>query len=138
MARSKPVTVSWKNQGLLFQASTAHGRVDLASALDEPGNGVTPMELLAASLGACAAMDVASILAKMRQPLESFHVEVSGERAEEHPKRFTSLEIVYHLKGDLDEGKVERAIELSEERYCSVEATLRPALPITSSYVIDR
>jgi putative redox protein len=138
MARSKPVTVSWKSQGLLFQAATAHGRVDLASGLDEPGNGVTPMEMLATSLGACTAMDVASILAKMRQPLESFSVEVSGERAEEHPKRFTSLEVVYHLKGDLDERKVERAIELSEERYCSVEATLRPALPITSSYVIER
>jgi putative redox protein len=138
MARSKPVTVSWKNEGLLFEAVTAHGSVALASGLDEPGNGVTPMELLASSLGACTAMDVASILVKMRQPLEAFSVEVSGERADEHPKRFTSLEVVYHLRGDLDERKVERAISLSEERYCSVEATLRPALPITSRYVIER
>jgi putative redox protein len=138
MARSKPVTVSWKNEGLLFEAATAHGSVALASGLDEPGNGVTPMELLASSLGACTAMDVASILVKMRQPLEAFSVEVSGERADEHPKRFTSLEVVYHLRGDLDERKVERAISLSEERYCSVEATLRPALPITSRYVIER
>ena len=96
------------------------------------------MELLATSLGACTAMDVASILVKMRQPLEAFSVEVSGERAEDHPKRFLSLEVVYHLKGDLDERKVERAISLSEERYCSVEATLRPAVPITSRYVIER
>jgi putative redox protein len=138
MARSEPVTLVWKNEGLLFEASTAHGSVDLASALDEPGNGVTPMELLATALGGCTAMDVASILIKMRQPLEAFRVEVSGERAEDHPKRFTSLEVVYQLKGDLDERKVERAIELSEERYCSVEATLRPALPITSRYVIER
>ena len=63
---------------------------------------------------------------------------MSGERAEDHPKRFLSLEVVYHLKGDLDERKVERAISLSEERYCSVEATLRPAVPITSRYVIER
>jgi len=138
MARSKPVTVSWKHEGLLFEAATAHGSVDLASGLDEPGNGVTPMEMLAASLGGCTAMDVASILIKMRQPLEAFSVEVSGERAEEHPRRFTSLEVVYHFKGDLDERKVERAIALSEERYCSVEATLRPSLPITSGYVIER
>jgi len=138
MARSKPVTVSWKKEGLLFAGATAHGSVDLASALDEPGNGVTPMELLATALAGCTAMDVASILVKMRQPLEAFRVEVSGERAEEHPRRFTSLEVVYHLKGDLDERKVERAIQLSEERYCSVEATLRPALPITSGYVIER
>jgi putative redox protein len=138
MARSEPVTVVWKSEGLLFEATTPHGRVDLASGLDEPGHGVTPMELLATSLGACTAMDVASILVKMRQPLEAFSVEVSGERAEDHPKRFLSLEVVYHLKGDLDERKVERAISLSEERYCSVEATLKPAVPITSRYVIER
>jgi putative redox protein len=138
MARSEPVTVSWKGEGLLFRATTAHGGVDLASGLDEPGSGVMPMEALAVALGACTAMDVASILVKMRQPLEALSVEVSGERAEEHPRRFTSLELVYHLRGDLDERKVERAIELSEERYCAVEATLRPALPITSGYVIER
>ncbi len=138
MARSTPVTLEWKKEGLLFAATTAHGSVDLASALDGPGHGPTPMELLATSLGGCTAMDVASILVKMRQPLEAFTVEVAGERAEEHPKRFTSLEVVYRLKGDLDERKVERAIELSEGRYCSVEATLRPAVPITSRYVIER
>jgi len=138
MAGSDPVNVVWRQEGLLFEATTAHGRVDLASGLDAPGNGVTPMELLATSLGACTAMDVASILVKMRQPLEAFSVEVSGERAEDHPKRFLSLEVVYHLKGDLDERKVERAISLSEERYCSVEATLRPAVPVTSRYVIER
>ena len=138
MARSTPVTVVWKNQGLLFEAATPHGTVDLASGLDEPGNGVTPMETLATALGACTAMDVASILVKMRQPLEAFSVEVSGERADDHPKKFLSLEIVYRLRGDLDERKVERAIGLSEERYCSVEATLKPAVPITSRYEIER
>jgi putative redox protein len=138
MARSHPVKLVWKREGLLFKATTAHGAIDLASALDEPGNGVTPMELLATALGGCTAMDVASILLKMRQPLEAFSVEVSGERSEEHPKRYTSLEVVYQLKGDLDEEKVERAIGLSEERYCSVEATLRPAVRISSRYVIQR
>jgi putative redox protein len=137
MALSEPVVVNWKNEGLLFEGVTAHGRVDLASSLDEAGQGATPMELLAASLGGCTSMDVVSILLKMRQPLESFRVEVRGEKAEEHPKRFTSLEVVYYLKGALDEQKVRRAIELSETRYCSVEATLRPALPITSRYVIE-
>jgi putative redox protein len=138
MARSEPVNVVWKNEGLLFEATTPHGTIALASGLDEPGNGVTPMETLATAVGACTAMDVASILVKMRQPLEGFSVEVRGERAEEHPKRFLSLEVVYRLKGDLDQRKVERAIGLSEERYCSVAATLRPAVPITSRYVIER
>ena len=127
MARSTPVKLTWKKEGLLFSAATAHGSVDLASGLDEAGHGVTPMELLATALGGCTAMDVASILLKMRQPLEGFSVEVAGERADEHPRKYTTLEVVYHLKGDLDERKVERAIELSEDRYCSVEATLRPS-----------
>lgn len=138
MAVSDPVVVSWKREGLLFEGVTSHGKVDLASSSDEPGQGATPMELLAVSLAGCTSMDVVSILMKMRQPLEAFRVEVRGEKAEEHPKRFMSLEVRYHLKGALDERKVRRAIELSETRYCSVEATLRPALPITSSYVIER
>lgn len=138
MARSEPVNVVWKQEGLHFEATTAHGTFALASTLDESGNGVTPVETLATSLAACTAMDVVSILVKMRQPLEGLSVEVSGERAEEHPRRFLSLEVVYRFKGALDEGKVQRAISLSEDRYCSVEATLRPALPITSRYVIER
>ena len=137
MAVSDPVVVSWKNAGLLFAGVTNHGKVALASRSDEVGQGATPMELLAVSLAGCTSMDVVSILVKMRQPLESFRVEVRGEKAEEHPKRFTSLEVVYYLKGALDEQKVRRAIELSETKYCSVEATLKPALPITSRYVIE-
>lgn len=138
MATMEPVVVSWKNEGLLFEGRTSGGSVDLASGLDDPGTGTAPMQLLAVALGGCTAMDVASILRKMRQPLEAFRLEVSGERADEYPKRFTSLEVVYYLKGDLDERRVQRAIKLSEDRYCSVAATLRPAVTITSRYVIER
>jgi putative redox protein len=137
MATSEPVVVSWKKEGLLFTGVTAHGHVDLASRLDEPGSGATPMELLAVALAGCTSMDVVSILQKMRQPLEGLRVEVRGEKAEEHPKRFLSLEVVYFFSGAVDETKVRRAIELSEAKYCSVEATLRPAVPITSRYVIE-
>ena len=135
---SEPVTVRWKHEGLLFEGVTPNGRADLASGLDPAGSGSRPMELLAMALGGCTAMDVLSILQKMRQPVEAFSVEVGGTRAEEHPKRYTSLEVVYRFKGDLDEAKVARAIELSETRYCSVEATLRPGVPITSRYEIER
>ena len=137
MATSEPVIVSWKNQGLLFEGVAAHGRVDMASGLDAPGQGATPMELLAVALAGCTGMDVISILQKMRQPLEGLRVEVHGEKADEHPKRFVSLEVVYYLKGVLDERKVQRAIELSETKYCSVEATLRPAVSISSRYVLE-
>lgn len=133
-----PVTVTWKGEGLLFEGRTAKGHVDLASALDAGAEGARPMELLAVALGGCTGMDVLSILNKMRQPVEGFSIEVAGERAGEHPKRYTSLELVYRFKGDLDEAKVARAIELSETRYCSVEATLRPGVPITSRFEIER
>lgn len=136
--RSEPVSVQWKGEGLMLTATTPHGEIDLASGLDEPGSGPTPMELLATALAGCTAMDVISILVKMRQPLQGLRVEVVGDRAEDHPKRFTTLEIVYFLEGDLDDAKVRRAIDLSEERYCSVGATLGRALPITSRYEIER
>jgi len=137
MATMAPVVVKWRKDGIRFAAETGHGGVTLASGLDEAGSGMTPMELLAVALGGCTGMDVVSILVKMRQPLEELSVEVGGVRAEDHPKRFTSLEVVYRLRGDLDEKRVRRAIQLSEERYCSVAATLRPSLPITSRYVIE-
>jgi putative redox protein len=133
-----PVTVTWKGEGLLFEARTANGRVDLVSALDTGAEGTRPMELLAVALGGCTAMDVLSILEKMRQPVEAFAVEVGGARAEEHPKRYTSLEVVYRFQGDLDEAKVARAIELSETRYCSVQATLRAGVDMTSRFEIER
>ena len=95
------------------------------------------MELLAASLADCTSMDVISILQKMRQSLEGLRVEAHGEKAVEHPKRFVSLDVVCYLKGALDENKVRRAIELSETKYCSVEATLRPAASISSRYVLE-
>jgi putative redox protein len=135
---SGPVTVRWKDEGLLFEGVTPNGSVDMASALDGEGSGSRPMELLALALGGCTAMDVLSILNKMRQPVEAFSVDVSGTRAEEHPRQYTSLEVVYRFRGDLDETKVARAIELSETRYCSVEATLRPSVPITSRFEIER
>jgi len=137
MATSEPVIVSWKKEGLLLEGVTGHGRVNMASGLGQPGQGATPMELLAVALAGCTSLDVISILQKMRQPLEGLRVEVHGEKADEYPKRFVSLEVVYYLKGALDEKKVQRAIELSETKYCSVEATLRPAVRISSRYVLE-
>jgi putative redox protein len=94
-----------------------------------------PMELLLVALGACTATDIVSILAKMRQKLDSLEVEVSGERAEEPPRVWTKLEIVFKLRGILDESAVQRAVQLSEEKYCSVAATLRKTAAI--SYRIE-
>src|SRR3989442_1734637 len=79
-----------------------------------------PMEMLLVALGACTATDVVGILAKKRQKLESLEVVVRGERAAEPPTVWVKLEIVYKLRGQLDEKAVRDAIELSENKYCSV------------------
>ncbi len=95
-----------------------------------------PMELLLVALGACTATDVVVILAKKRQKLESLEVSVAGERAAEPPRVWVKLEIVYTLRGQLDEKAVRDAIELSENKYCSVAATLGKTAPISFRYEI--
>ena len=95
-----------------------------------------PMELLLMALGSCTAVDVVSILAKKRQKLASLEVVCSGERAIQPPTVWTKLELVYRLRGVLDEAAVKHAIELSEEKYCSVAAMLRKTASITWRYEI--
>jgi len=90
-----------------------------------------PMELLLMALGACTATDVVSILKKKRQRLESLEVICSGERAADPPQVWKKLEVVYRLRGALDESAVKRAIELSEEKYCSVSAMLQKTATLT-------
>ena len=95
-----------------------------------------PMEFLLLALGACTATDVVEILRKKRQKLEALEVEVAGERATEPPTVWVKLEIIYRLRGKLDDKAVRHAIELSETKYCSVAATLRTTAPINFRYEI--
>ena len=122
--------VQWVGkEGFVALAPSGH-MVALDS--DRSTNGAPgPMELLLVALGACTATDVVSILAKKRQKLDSLEVEVSGERAPEPPTVWVKIEIVYKLRGNLDEKAVEHAIQLSEEKYCSVAAMLRKTAAIT-------
>ena len=90
-----------------------------------------PMELVLMALGACTATDVVSILKKKRQKLEALEVVCSGERASKPPTVWIKLEILYRLRGALDEAAVEHAIELSEKKYCSVSAMLQKTATLT-------
>ncbi|MGC1483670.1 MAG: OsmC family protein [Candidatus Acidiferrum sp.] len=90
-----------------------------------------PMELVLMALGACTATDVVSILKKKRQKLETLEVICSGERAAEPPTVWKKLEILYRLRGRLDEAAVKHAIELSEKKYCSVSAMLQKTATLT-------
>ncbi len=95
-----------------------------------------PMELVLMALGACTATDVVSILKKKRQRLEALEVICSGERASEPPTVWIKLEILYRLRGVLDESAVKRAIELSEQKYCSVSAMLQKTATLTLRHEI--
>ena len=92
---------------------------------EEISIGVRPTEALLAALGTCTAFDVVSILEKRRTPVESYRVELEGERAEEHPRRFTKI-LVRHVvsREGITWQSLERAVSLSHEKYCSVAATL--------------
>jgi putative redox protein len=95
-----------------------------------------PMELLLLALGACTATDVVIILEKKRQNLESLEVICSGERAAEPPTVWTKLEMLYRLRGQLDDAAVKHAIQLSEDKYCSVAAMLRKTAALSWRYEI--
>ncbi len=97
----------------------------------------TPMELLLIALGSCTGVDVISILKKKRQKVTDYRIEVSGERREEFPRSYTHLNVKHIVRGrDLSEPAVVRAIELSDQKYCSVAATLRGGAEIVTSYEI--
>lgn len=99
--------------------------------------GVRPMELMLMSVGACSAVDVIYILRKSRQPVADCYVEVSGERAETEPKVFTAIHLNFVVIGDgLSEKHVQRAVELSAEKYCSASIMLGKAADISHSYEV--
>ena len=97
----------------------------------------SPMELLLIALGSCTAVDVISILRKKREDVKEYRVEVHGERRDEHPRSYSRMEVHHVVTGrNVSEKSVAQAIELSETKYCSVAATLRPTVEIVSSFEI--
>jgi putative redox protein len=121
-----------------FVATSPSGQVMAMDSDRESNKAPGPMDLLLMALGACTATDVVTVLKKKRQKLESLEVVCSGERAAEPPTVWTKLEIVYRLHGDLDDGAVKHAIELSEEKYCSVAAMLKKTAKVSWRYEIVR
>jgi putative redox protein len=100
--------------------------------------GSSPKELLMFALGGCTAMDVIPMLAKRKAPIENVEVKISGNVREEHPQIFTDLHVEYIFYGNgINPEDVERAIELSTTKYCSVNAMLRPGVKISHSYRIE-
>ncbi len=135
------VSVTWQREDLLLEAENDTGNtimLDSSESGSGKNRGARPLQLLLMGLGGCTSMDVISILKKMREPLEDFRVDVTAEQATEHPHVYTSIHIEYVVVGDVKEESVQKAIRLSEDRYCSANAMLRQAATITSSYRIVR
>jgi putative redox protein len=133
-------TVVW-TKGLSF-TGTGHSTgftLPLGADPSVGGNndGFRPTELILVALAGCTAMDVVSIHSKKRQAIASFEVKAHGERAPQDPKAFTSFLVEYVIRGEgINPDAVERAVELSEEKYCSVMATLRHAGPVERKITI--
>ncbi|MBN2348336.1 MAG: OsmC family protein [Bacteroidales bacterium] len=107
-------------------------KVDAKSEVGGSNLGPRPKPLLLVSLAGCTAMDVASLMKKMRVEVEDINIIVEGDLTEEHPKQFTKLHVIYEFKGEnLPMDKLEKAVSLSQEKYCGVSATLKKALELT-------
>ena len=125
--------LNWTN-AMQFVARAGDGPAIVLDSSDG-GSGPGPMELVLIGVAGCTAIDVIMIMQKKRADIMDFKVNISGERADEHPKRYTSIHIEYVVSGrGIKPNAVEQAIRLSEEKYCSASASLNA--DIESSYKI--
>lgn len=138
--KSMQVQLNRVNDAFHFQAFGSESiAVNIDGSPDIGGvhAGARPMELLLMGLGGCTAIDVILILKKARQVIEDLKIEINGERdAEAHPAPFEKIHILFKFKGNLKPEKVENAIKLSMEKYCSATAMLEKTAEITWSYEI--
>jgi len=126
---------SVEGTGLRFGVTTGKVSFTLDSGRDV--SHPNPMEAVLGAVGGCSAMDVISILRKKRQNVTGYEIEVTGERRDEHPRAYTRIEVLHRVRGhDISAQAVEEAIQLSDTKYCSVHATLAPAVTLVSRYEI--
>jgi putative redox protein len=106
--------------------------VDAAPEFGGENTGPGPKTLIMVSLAGCTGMDIVSLLEKMRVDFKTFNIKVEAELSDEHPKKYNELKVIYELSGNnIEFDKVEKAVKLSEEKYCGVWATLKPGVKIS-------
>ncbi len=128
------VKVSWL-ENMAFEATVNGHKIilDAADAVGGENRGPRPKPFLLTALAGCTGMDVISILKKMRVEVKNFNVTVEGDLTEEHPKQFSKMNVIYEFTGtDLPLEKLQKAVSLSEERYCGVSAMYRKVIELTS------
>ena len=140
MAFPLAATVRWERT-LHFEGTSSSSlpvAIDHAPPLGE-GQGHSPMELQLMSLAGCSGQTVMSLLVKMQQKVRAFSIRATGERREDHPRVFTSIRIEFRVAGEaLEPEKIEKAVRLTEEKYCPVWAMLKPGVAISSAVVIEQ
>jgi putative redox protein len=132
------VNVEWqKNMHFISMVNGIAVNLDADETSGGENLGPRPKPLLLTALGACTGMDIVSILKKMQVEIEYFNVKVDGVSEDEHPKRFSEMHLIYEVKAkNMTIEKLEKAINLSMDKYCSVKATLAPAVNISYEYKI--
>lgn len=120
-----------------FNAEAGGRKIELNSA-DDMGRAFTPMELFLVALGGCTAMDFQWILNRQRQHVDRLEVSVRGKRRDEDPRFYERIDVNYTVIGrEIRKDAVERAIRLSQEKYCSVRAMLKDSIKLYISYTIS-
>lgn len=130
--------VRW-TEGMAFEADVDGFKInmDAKSAVGGSDSGPRPKPLMMVALAGCTGMDVVSILKKMRVEVDSFDIRVEGELTEEHPKHYSKMHIVYEFTGTkLPSDKINKAVNLSQERYCGVSASYNKAMELTFEVII--
>lgn len=133
------VNVSWLKD-MAFEADVEGHKIYVDAKPESGGNntGPTPKPLMLVALAGCTGMDVVSILKKMRVEYESFDIEVQGETIDDFPKNYKEMKLIYKFKGkDLPKDKIEKAVNLSQDKYCGVSASYKKALELNYEIVIE-
>ncbi|MFZ0333529.1 MAG: OsmC family protein [Candidatus Acidiferrales bacterium] len=128
-------TVKWVD-GERFLATLPSGHAIAVDSNREHNSAPGPMEFMLAALGSCTATDIVLILAKKRQKLVSLEIVIQGERAKEPPTVWAKLEVLYRMKGKIDDKAARDAVQLSLDKYCGAAATLRKTAEISFCYEI--
>ena len=133
-------TVKWID-GMMMVGESASGHAIVMDGPEDLGGknlGIRPMEMLLLGMGGCTTIDVVSTLKKMREEVRDCRLEISAERADEHPKVFTKIHLNFIIKGsNLNERKVEKAVSLSADKYCSASIMLGKMADITHDFTIN-
>ena len=124
-----------------FKAKAGNGYsfdIGASKSIGGDESGFRPMELVLAGVASCAGIDIVNILKKSRVEFSGMDIEVNGDRKDATPAPFTHIEVIYKIHGPgIDRAKAERAVSLALEKYCSVSASLDPAIKVAAKTVLD-